>query len=187
MADFLLQLYLCSRFKTKGTKLFNDSVIHINPNWTFLRKTTMKCQTALFYTNRKREKWKGNMGYCSRYHIESSFCFIIWHSQMMLPLFHSKSLTGKRSDTHILKSVGGLTSVSVRVGIKLKPIVEVTQWASKSSQWLLSKTNHLLGRKDELMCTAESSWRQTSWRAKTSLAEMQPTGIPLTFQGMKWS
>lgn len=87
-------------------------------------------------------------------------------SHMMLPLFHSKSLTGRGSDTQLFKSMGVLTSVSVRAGIKLKMITEVMQWASKSSQWLLSKTNPLLGRKDELMCTAESSWRQTSWKAK---------------------
>lgn len=48
-------------------------------------------------------------------------------SYMILPLFHSKSLTGRGSDTHLLKSVGVLPSLSVRVGIKLKLIAEVMQ------------------------------------------------------------
>lgn len=48
-------------------------------------------------------------------------------SHTMLPLFHSKSLTGRGSDTQLFKSMGVLTSVSVRVGIKLKMITEVMQ------------------------------------------------------------
>lgn len=55
----MLQPHLCSRSKNKGTKLCNNSLIHLNSTWTFLRKAKLKRQSALSYTNGKREAEKG--------------------------------------------------------------------------------------------------------------------------------
>lgn len=94
--DFLLQLHICSRSKNKGTKFHNNSLIHLNSTWTFLRKAKLKRQSALSYTNGKRGTEKGIWDIvqdATKNHPSLSFFLSLTH--MIPPLFHSKSLTAE--------------------------------------------------------------------------------------------
>lgn len=83
---------------------------------TFLRNGKIKHQALLSYSDSERETQEMDMWYCSRCLAKSSFCSFIWHSRIECAPCSAVSLTGKGSNTELLKSVSVLISASLRAG-----------------------------------------------------------------------
>ena len=144
-----------------------DTVIRLfNSNWTFLRNEKMKHEGLISCSDREGETWEVDMESCSRCHAKLSFCSFIWHSHVQhSPCFTVRLLQVKYLIPNcenqwmfwlLLQSEQGQVKNDYRNHA-------ASLW---NSQWLLSNTYQLLGRKEELMCTAEAGCKNTSSEEK---------------------